>query len=79
MKIILPFLVTCPREGDRCRTATESLIKFKVPGTDLEIRYDGYPTLTDGRVSNFVVELVFNKNGLLIKLFCFWSYFDETW
>ena len=38
-----------------------------------------YMVWYDTRVSNFVVELVFNKNGLLIKLFCFWSYFDETW
>ena len=37
---------TSPREGKRQRAQVESLKKWKVPGTDLEIEMVGYPTLT---------------------------------
>ena len=38
-------------EGDRQRKEAESLLKtpYQVPGTNLTIEMDGYPTLTDGK------------------------------
>ena len=52
-------------EGIRQETEDKSLPKLTVPGTDIKVKPDGYPTLTGkGRVSKFVVENISNNSHI---------------
>ena len=42
------YLVVSQMEGDRLEEEVKNLPDLEIPGTDIKVRPDGYPSLTDG-------------------------------